>query len=130
MPARQGASKRGWKVTAGAVVELYLQNAANTRVPWIWVNPSNQRLLFRLTPANDAVTKSIVELAAQVSARGDFRPLVGRGPVRRQAGPTDVVDISWSLVEVLGEMPSVEEAERLLAAALDTVLSLADKLRG
>jgi len=124
--AKSMAHEKGWVVTTGSRLELYLTKAGSPLVSQMWVCPSNQHLLVRVTPtstlARDELSVRLKSLIGVVSPNLS----VEAHTVRRAHGKIEIIDAWMPLNEVLGECQSGDDAEARLESFLHRFLVVLD----
>jgi hypothetical protein len=120
---RSVAHKGGWKITPGAIVELYLTENPSSLASCIFISPAKfDRFLFRVTPRPGKIKVVMDKLNKACDLLGQGVEIV-QHEVQRKAGKEKVVDIITSLREILGtEQISPEQMESKLCCFVDPLL--------
>jgi hypothetical protein len=120
--AKSIAHDKGWAVTTGSRLELYLTKVGSPLVSQVWVCPSNQQLLVRVSPtstsARDELSLRLNSLVGVVSPNLS----VEAHTVRRAHGNIEIIDAWMPLNEVLGDCQSGDEVEARLGNFLHPFL--------
>lgn len=113
---RSRALELGWEVRADSIVELYLTGNASSIADWIFISPAkSDRFLVRVTPRFRTFAQ--VKAALSQAARLIQTPTeVIQTEVTRKEGKVQVVDVTTSLFEILGQedLTVTEMESRLL----------------
>lgn len=117
------AAGLGWRVQTGNKVELYLQSEKGKFSRSIWVSPTDGMLVFRADPVSPDASQALLDrLRMRLSSVSDSIE-VARRKVPRKGGALEVVDVSISLRNYLGEQNSSEGIEEKLLQFVEPLLS-------
>ena len=114
----------GWKVSRGSIVELYLSESPTPLATDIFISPSKQeRFLFRVTPSKGA-ENAVFQLLKNIAETLLVPVEIEKEVVRRKEGKVIVVDITTSLIKVIGkDKKDSAELEKRLQNFVGTFLS-------
>jgi hypothetical protein len=122
LPVRTLAHELGWKVSAGSIVELYLDPRGARPAATVWINPTESQLLFRVTPTNATDADDFQRRLREVAATLALKDAVERRVVPRAHGKATVIDVIAPLKHVLGDSNSVHDVESRLLQFVEPLL--------
>jgi hypothetical protein len=117
----------GWRVTTGAIAELYLDQGVSPLAEIVWINPEEFALLrFRVTPKSGRIDELFLQLE-QAVRRAHIPLQIEKANVQRKLGSTEIIDITTPMTEVLGKNPkSIRDFESRLRLFVEPLLAAID----